>query len=129
MRFWLHISLFYQNYTKITPKSHPFFMTSRPDSGYPPLIMNEQSQQKSMGKPWNKTSAAVTSKEPPLSVHWAFVVQFRVGTDIEWGPFEGRVEHVVSGQATHFHSLDELLAFMRRQSMSGSLCVWQQERR
>jgi hypothetical protein len=28
--------------------------------------------------------------------------------------WEGRVEHVVSGQATHFDSLEELLAFMRR---------------
>ena len=26
----------------------------------------------------------------------------------------GRVEHVVSGEMTRFHSLDELLAFMRR---------------
>jgi hypothetical protein len=28
--------------------------------------------------------------------------------------WEGRVEHVVSGQVTHFHTLEELLAFMRR---------------
>jgi hypothetical protein len=26
----------------------------------------------------------------------------------------GRVEHVVSGQATHFYALEELLAFMAR---------------
>jgi hypothetical protein len=53
-------------------------------------------------------------KKAPLSPHWAFVVQFRVGTDIEGGRLEGRVEHVVSGQATHFHSLEELLAFIAR---------------
>ena len=28
--------------------------------------------------------------------------------------WEGRVEHVVSGQVTHVHSLEELLAFIRR---------------
>ena len=28
--------------------------------------------------------------------------------------WEGRVEHVVSGQAAHFHSLEELLAFIAR---------------
>jgi hypothetical protein len=28
--------------------------------------------------------------------------------------WDGRVEHVVSGQMTHFHSLEELLAFIRR---------------
>jgi len=42
------------------------------------------------------------------------VVQFRVqptGAPLGW---EGRVEHVVSGQVTHFQSLEELWAFMRR---------------
>jgi hypothetical protein len=53
-------------------------------------------------------------RESPLSPHWAFVVQFRVGTDVKKGRFAGRVEHVVSGQATHFHSLEELLAFIGR---------------
>lgn len=48
----------------------------------------------------------------PLSVHRAFVVQFRAETDVEGGRLEGRVEHVTSGQATHFHSLDDLLAFL-----------------
>ena len=52
--------------------------------------------------------------KPPLSVHRAFVVQFREETDVERGCLEGRVEHVTSGQATHFHSLEELLAFMGR---------------
>lgn len=53
-------------------------------------------------------------KKAPLSPHWAFVVQFRVGTDVGQGRFEGRVEHVMTGQATHFHSVEELLAFMGR---------------
>ena len=33
---------------------------------------------------------------------------------MEQGRFAGRVEHVVSGQATHFQSLEELLAFIGR---------------
>ena len=52
--------------------------------------------------------------KPPLSPHWAFVVQFRAETELEHGRCAGRVEHVVSGQATHFASLEELMAFMAR---------------
>jgi hypothetical protein len=42
----------------------------------------------------------------------AFVVQFRTETDITAAQFDGRVEHVASGRATRFHSLDELLGFI-----------------
>ena len=52
--------------------------------------------------------------QAPLSPHRAFVVQFRAETAVEQGRFVGRVEHVVSGQAAHFASLEELLAFMGR---------------
>jgi hypothetical protein len=48
----------------------------------------------------------------PLSVHYAFVVHFRVNSEVEHGRVAGRVEHVASGQRTHFASLEELLAFM-----------------
>ena len=44
----------------------------------------------------------------------AFVVQFLATAEVAAGRLEGRVEHVVSGQATHFHSLEDLLAFMAR---------------
>jgi hypothetical protein len=44
----------------------------------------------------------------PLSVHCAFLVY----SDVAQGRVAGRVEHVVSGQATRFTSLEELLAFM-----------------
>jgi hypothetical protein len=50
----------------------------------------------------------------PLSVTRAFVVQFRADTVVEQGHLTGRVEHVVSGQATDFQSLETLLAFMAR---------------
>ena len=50
----------------------------------------------------------------PLPTNRAFVVQFRAqpsGVPFVW---DGRVEHVVSGQATHFHSLEEFVAFISR---------------
>ena len=49
-----------------------------------------------------------------LPVNRAFVVQFRTETDLATGRVTGRVEHVASGQATHFSSLEELLAFIDR---------------
>jgi hypothetical protein len=48
----------------------------------------------------------------PLSVYHAFVVHFRTNSDVAHGRIAGRVEHVASGQVTHFSSLEELLAFM-----------------
>jgi len=51
---------------------------------------------------------------PPLPTNRAFVVQFRAqppGAPLSW---DGRVEHIVSGQVARFHALEELLAFMRR---------------
>ena len=54
------------------------------------------------------------AEESPLSPQRAFVVQFRTETKLAQGRCAGRVEHVVSRQATHFHSLEELLAFMAR---------------
>jgi hypothetical protein len=47
-----------------------------------------------------------------LSVHWAFVVQFQSDTAVEQGHLAGRVEHVISGQAAAFQSLETLLAFI-----------------
>jgi hypothetical protein len=51
---------------------------------------------------------------PPFSPDHAFVVQFYAETQVEAGQLVGRVEHVVSGQATHFQSLETLLAFLAR---------------
>jgi len=58
--------------------------------------------------------AAATQQESPFPPQWVFVVQFHTETSIPEGHLDGRVEHVVSGQATHFHSLEELLEFMGR---------------
>ena len=51
-------------------------------------------------------------EKAPLSVHHAFVVHFRVSSDVARRRVAGRVEHVVSGQSAQFDSLKELLAFM-----------------
>ncbi|MBI3300716.1 MAG: hypothetical protein HYZ72_01350 [Deltaproteobacteria bacterium] len=47
-----------------------------------------------------------------LPAERAFVVQFYAGEEPSEGDVAGRVEHVVSGRATHFHSPEELLGFM-----------------
>ena len=52
--------------------------------------------------------------ESPLLPRRAFVVQLREHSDVERGQWTGRVEHVASGQAAHFQSVEELLAFMAR---------------
>ncbi len=48
----------------------------------------------------------------PLSPHRAFVVQLREQADAGHGVWTGRIEHVTSGRATHFQSLEELATFM-----------------
>jgi len=50
----------------------------------------------------------------PLPARGAFVVQFGTDTDVARGRFVGRIEHVVSGQATHFRTLEACLAFVGR---------------
>jgi hypothetical protein len=52
--------------------------------------------------------------QPSLPSNRVFVVQFRNQPPGASAPYDGRVEHLVSGQVTRFHSLEELLAFMIR---------------
>jgi hypothetical protein len=49
-----------------------------------------------------------------LPLERAFVVQLHADADVAHGQLMGRVEHVRSARATHFHSLEELLTFFRR---------------
>jgi hypothetical protein len=58
--------------------------------------------------------------EPPLSPSWAFVVQLREGTALTPEALHGRIEHIVSGQATAFTGLEELRAFMAQVLASGA---------
>jgi len=50
----------------------------------------------------------------PLSVQSAFVVHFRVSSNVARNEMAGRVEHIASGQLAYFTSLEELLAFIGR---------------
>ena len=54
----------------------------------------------------------MTNERPSLPARRAFVVQFYAEVQVEQGHFRGRVEHLVSRQATHFESLEDLLAFI-----------------
>jgi hypothetical protein len=56
----------------------------------------------------------VAAREQPLSPYWAFAVQFRSAVDMAQGECAGRVEHMVSGQVTHFRSWEELRTFISR---------------
>lgn len=50
----------------------------------------------------------------PLSIHHAFIVHVQADMPVETGQIAGRVEHIVSGQTTHFASLEALLEFIAR---------------
>ena len=50
--------------------------------------------------------------QPSLPTDRAFVVQFRSKTTDAPLSWEGRVEHLVSGQVARFSSPEELLAFL-----------------
>ena len=52
--------------------------------------------------------------QPSLPSNRVFVVQFRIQPTGASSRYDGRVEHLVSGQVARFHSLEELLAFMTR---------------
>jgi hypothetical protein len=55
-----------------------------------------------------------TERGPVIPPDHAFVVQLHIDTQIEAGRVTGRVEHLVSRQATSFQSLEALLKFMAR---------------
>jgi hypothetical protein len=52
------------------------------------------------------------SSQPALPTNRAFVVQFRPPAPDGSPTYDGRVEHLVSGQEAYFRTLEELLAFM-----------------
>jgi hypothetical protein len=54
----------------------------------------------------------MAKNQPSLPARRAFVVQVHAEAQVEQGHFKGRVEHVVSRQAAHFESLEELVAFI-----------------
>jgi len=56
----------------------------------------------------------MSSPAPQLPANRAFVVQFQSPAEDGCLLEYGRVEHLVSGQAARFASLDELLRFVSR---------------
>jgi len=55
----------------------------------------------------------VYSDDPPfLPASRSFVIQIEAHVVINKGQFNGRIEHIVTGKSTRFHSLSELLAFI-----------------
>ena len=56
----------------------------------------------------------MTQAEPTLPSNRAFVVQFRAEGPEMQPECKGRVEHVVSGQATRFESWEHLQRFLRQ---------------
>ena len=55
-----------------------------------------------------------SGRDRPLPAERAFVVQLHVETEVAQGRIIGRVEHVLSGQAAHFDTLEDLLRFIER---------------
>jgi hypothetical protein len=51
---------------------------------------------------------------PSLPSNRAFIVQFRLPSESKPMAWEGRVEHVISGQAQRFQSQEQLWAFITR---------------
>ncbi len=47
-----------------------------------------------------------------LPTNRAFVLQFRRHADVQGGCVDGRIEHITSGRAEVFHSLEELVSFV-----------------
>lgn len=48
----------------------------------------------------------------PFPMQYAFVVQFAADTTSAAEDMQGRIEHLVSGQATQFQSIEALLGFV-----------------
>ncbi len=57
----------------------------------------------------SRTGSPETSFFP---VDRSFVVQIEARVEINKGQFSGRIEHIVSGKSTRFHSLEQLFAFI-----------------
>jgi hypothetical protein len=70
--------------------------------------------QREHAMPPHGRESTVPPSEPSLPTNRVFVVQFRAQPTGASSSYDGRVEHLVSGQVARFHSLEELLGFMIR---------------
>lgn len=52
------------------------------------------------------------TSQPAYPTQRAFVVQIHAEADMAQGKVRGRVEHIVTGQATHFETVEALVQFI-----------------
>lgn len=57
-------------------------------------------------------SSSTTANEWLLPFNRGFVIQVEAHAEVTANSLRGRVEHMASGRAAHFHSLAELLGFL-----------------
>jgi hypothetical protein len=56
----------------------------------------------------------MSTTQPTYPARRAFVVQIHVEADVAHNDVWGRVEHIVSGQATHFRTVEALVQFIEQ---------------
>jgi hypothetical protein len=66
------------------------------------------------------TVTPITDSRATLPASRAFVVQLRADAGVEADTLAGRVEHVTTGSAASFGSVDEMLGFMREALVGAS---------
>lgn len=52
--------------------------------------------------------------QPAYPTQRAFVVQIHAEADMAQGEVRGRVKHIVTGQATHFETVESLVQFIMK---------------
>ena len=69
-----------------------------------------------------RDSPSDESGEPSaLPTNRSFVLQFRQLADLKAGRVEGRIEHITSGEAALFQSLEELVEYLEHMLSTRSL--------
>ena len=63
----------------------------------------------------------MSAQPSTLPANQAFVVQFRSKLEVSCGQFEGRAEHIETGEVVHFTSDRELLNFITRMLKASSI--------
>jgi hypothetical protein len=56
----------------------------------------------------------MTISQPAYPTQRAFVVQIHSAVDVTRDEVWGRVEHIVSGEATHFATVEDLVRFITK---------------
>src|SRR5262249_18506054 len=103
-----------KNSTETSQKLQALLLVLHTHGCYP-LLMTLKGGSLMSEKIIDQTANAPTGNtDSPLPPYRAFIVQFHTETDVAQGRIIGRIEHLVSGHASHFVALNELLAFVER---------------